>query len=116
MSRLSEIKRNARQAMHKGMSVDAIYTPIQGAPLADPLPFRLHNRRRLEGGMGPNGFTELIVSEDRAVFNQDTLNLMAVRLQAGDMLQVVDTGEVYRLVDRDLTDGPLNVYWRLHRI
>ena len=116
MSRLSQIKRSAREAMHKGMSVDAVYTPKLGAPLDDPLPFRLHNRRRLEGGMGPNGFTELIVSEDRAVFNQDTLNLMAIHLQAGDTLQVVDTGEVYRLVDRDLTDGPLNVYWRLHRI
>lgn len=116
MSRLSEIKRNARKAMHKGMSVDAIYTPHLGAPLADMLPFRLHNRRRLEGGMGPNGFTELIVSEDKAVFDQDTLNTMGIRLQAGDTLQVADTGEVYRLVDRDLTDGPVNVYWRLHRI
>lgn len=116
MSRLSDIKRAARKAMHKGMSVEAVYTPHLGAPLADPLPVRLHNRRRVEGGMGPNGFTELLVTEDRAVFNQDTLNTLGVTLKAGDTIYVQEDGVTYRLLDRDLSDGPLNVYWRLNRI
>ena len=116
MSRLSQIKRSAREAMHKGMSVDAIYTPKLGAPLDDPLPFRLHNRRRVEGGMGPNGFTELLVTEDRAVFDQDVLNERGITLKAGDTLYVQADGVTYRLMDRDLSDGPLNVYWRLNRI
>ncbi len=116
MSRLSDIKRNARKAMHQGMSVDAVYTPHLGTPHVDLLPVRIHNRRRLEGGMGPNGFTELMVTEDRAVFDRDVLNERGVMLKAGDTIAVPADGAVYKLVDRDLSDGPVNIYWRLNRI
>lgn len=116
MSTLAEIKRQARKTLHAGMSVETVYTPFEGAPLPLPVPLRLHNQRRLEGGMGPSGFTELIVTEDRAVFDADVLLAMGLEPAAGDTFTVTAYAESYRLVDQDLSDGPVNQYWRLSRL
>lgn len=116
MARLAKIKRDARKALHLGMSVDAVYTPRRGAPPADTVPVRIHNRRRVEGGMGPNGFTDLLVTEDRLVFDREVLAERGITLNPGDQFEIPDYGETYRLVDMDLSDGPVNEYWRANRV
>jgi len=113
---LAETKLAARKALHKGLSVPAVWRSGQTAA-TENLSVRLHNKIQREGGLGGDGYAELLATLDRAIFSRDELAEKNITLEQGDFIKFgsLYQNAEYQLDVAELSDGPFEEIWQLAR-
>lgn len=114
---LSEIKTQARAALHGAMAEPASYsfggntypTPEQiDAGLS--LTVRWHNKMRIQGERDSSD-VGILEGINRLVFNTDNLAALGLTLERLGQIDIPGYGKTFRLDQEEESDGPLNVYW-----
>ncbi len=117
---LSELKTQAREALHGALSEPASYlAPGVGAeavPTAEQLEaglsltVRWHNKLRIVGERSSDD-AGIIEGINRLVFNSDQLDALELAMAPRGVISIPGLDKTLRLDYREEGDGPLNVYW-----
>lgn len=114
---LSEIKSQARQALHGAMGEPVTYS-FGGVtyPTADQieaglsLTARWHNKMRIQGERDSSD-VGILEGINRLVFNTDQLDVLGLTLTRLGTVDVPGYGKSFRLDQHEEPDGPFNDYW-----
>jgi hypothetical protein len=115
---LSELKAQARAALHGAMSESASYSFNGGDPVPTPeqtdaglsLTVRWHNKMRIQGERDSSD-VGILEGINRLVFNTENLAALGLTLQRLGEITVAGYGKRFRLDQHEEPDGPLNDYW-----
>jgi hypothetical protein len=117
---LSEIKAQARQALHGAMAEPASYTsPGVGGvtyPTAEQeeaglsLTVRWHTKMRIQGERDSSD-VGILEGVNRLVFNTDELTALGIELERLGVVAIPGYDKSFRLDYHEDSDGPLNDYW-----
>lgn len=115
---LSELKTQARAALHGAMAEPASYSFGGGDPVPTPeqieaglnLTVRWHNKMRIQGERDSSD-VGIIEGINRLVFNTDNLAALDLTLERLGVVTIPGYGKSFRLDQHDEPDGPLNDYW-----
>lgn len=114
---LSELKAQARQALHGAMAEPALYSfegvdyPTAEQTLAGlSLTVRWHTKMKIVGERDSSD-VGLLEGVNRLVFNADELLALGLTLERLGVVTIPGYDKQLRLDHREDSDGPLNVYW-----
>lgn len=115
---LSEIKAQARAALHGAMAEPASYSFGGGDPVPSPeqleaglsLTVRWHTKMRIVGERNSTD-TGLIEGVNRLIFNTDELAALGLTLERKGVVTIPGYAKQLRLDSHEDSDGPLNDYW-----
>jgi hypothetical protein len=114
---LSEIKAQARQALHGAMGEPVSYSfggvtyPTDEQIAAGlSLTARWHNKMRIQGERDSSD-VGILEGINRLVFNTDNLAALGLTLERLGEVTVPGYGKSFRLDQHEEPDGPFNDYW-----
>jgi hypothetical protein len=114
---LSEIKAQARAALHSAMAEPASYS-FGGITYPTPeqieaglsLTVRWHNKMKITGERDSSD-VGILEGINRLVFNTDELAALGLTLTRLGVVTIPGYGKSFRLDAHEEPDGPLNDYW-----
>ena len=119
---LSEIKSQARQALHSAMAEPATYSDgITEYPTAEQtaaglsLTVRWHTKQKIVGER-INNDVAILEGINRLVFSSEELVALGLTLQRGGIVTIPGYFKSFQLDMEEDSDGPINVYWSVVEI
>ena len=115
---LSDLKTQARSALHGAMAEPAFYSFGDGDPVPTQeqldaglsLTVRWHNKMRIQGERDSSD-VGILEGINRLVFNSENLAALGLTLERLGEIEIPGYGKTFRLDQEEEPDGPLNVYW-----
>lgn len=118
---LSDVKRQARTALHAEMGepcryITSVQPPVPSAEqLAEGLVLSVRFQSKLRtANAEPDGLA-ILENVESLIFNSDQLAALEIELESGALIDIPGYGIVFRLDQQMDPDGPLNVYWTVVR-
>ena len=108
----------ARRTVHDTMSVAATYIDPSLA-MAVPLRVRWHNKIVQGGDLENQGYTQVITSYDRVIFDRDEIEPLGIVVQRGGKVTITEpgyNGQLLLIDERDPLAGPLTEAWIVSKV
>lgn len=118
---MSDIKKDARSAIHDRMAEPCIYQDRDLGAIPTPeqsavgLSLSARFKSKLKVGSAESDGVSILEGVESLIFNQPQLDALALELESGTVVEFPGYGISFRLDQEMDADGPLNVYWTVTR-